>query len=45
MKCIKQESIRTEKNDTEMETIVGKPNDDKPEEVETSITSVDKECN
>jgi nuclear GTP-binding protein len=48
MKFLKQESNRTEQNGTDLETVVtgaGEPNNDKPEEVETSVTSVDKECN
>jgi nuclear GTP-binding protein len=47
MKFLKEESKGTEKSDAELETAVtgvGEPND-KPEEVEISVSSVDKECN
>jgi hypothetical protein len=43
----KQENKKTEKSDITLETVVtgvGDPNNDKSEEAETSVTSLDKEC-
>ena len=47
MASLKLEKKKLEKSDTKLETVVtdvGNPNNDKSEEVETSLTSVDKEC-
>lgn len=48
MKFLKQESNVSKKNDTELEVVVtgaGEPTNDKPETVETTVTSLDEECN
>ncbi|PNF22224.1 hypothetical protein B7P43_G02906 [Cryptotermes secundus] len=48
MKFLEQESNVSKKNDTELEIVVtgaGEPTNDKPENLETTVTSMDEECN